>query len=112
MKDPIAAIRRCWNAGMTLSRASKFLKQHGIDDTKLLIAEWRQMKKLFGCRCAPLSYVNNWSNSNQTQKPTESELSAPVSPYGLYGNGTYGDWKGITGPGALLKQILEKEKNK
>jgi hypothetical protein len=104
-QNKIEAIRRCWNAGMTLSQASKFLQQHGVNDTKLLIAEWRQMKKLFGCRSVPFSYLKN--TPERSQQPTAQELAQKVSPVGLYGNGSYGDWKGLTGPGALLKTILK-----
>lgn len=101
-------IRRCWQAGLTLSQASKRLKQRGFYDTVLLIKEWRIMKKVFGCASANVSYVNGYCPP--TAKPAKRQYDAAelnqlvTAP--MYGS-TYGNWLGITGPGARLKEIIK-----
>lgn len=106
MQEKIS-IRRCWQAGLTLSQASKRLKSRGFHDTALLIKEWRIMKKVFGCASANVSYVNGYGPP--TTKPAKRQYSAEelnqlvTAP--MYGS-TYGNWLGITGAGAVLKEII------
>lgn len=103
----ILLARMFWNNGLTLSQAWKRMqiKQPGAS-LQSLIAEWRRLKRLFGCKSLPLPYLYGY-----TQRPlTEQELSAVVggSP-GKKKNGprlTYGDWLGVTGPGKRLREIL------
>jgi len=109
--NEILRIRRCWNAGDTLSEASKRMRKLGFTDTRLLITEWRKMKKLFRCRSAPAWYVNGWREPSKAPVYAEAKLSALVGPPGLYGSGTYGDWAGITGPGKRLREILKGDGN-
>jgi hypothetical protein len=87
------------------------MRKLGFTDTRLLITEWRKMKKLFGCRSAPAWYVNGWKKPSENPVYAEAELSQFVGPPGLYGSGTYGDWAGITGPGKWLRDILAEGSN-
>ena len=109
MQEKIS-IRRCWQAGLTLSQASKRLKSRGFHDTALLIKEWRIMKKVFGCASANVSYVNGYGPPvppkpfGTERKYSEAELNQLVTAP-MYGS-TYGNWLGITGPGALLRKII------
>jgi len=97
------AIDGTWNAGMRLSQAHKFLQRRGhVYEVRELIAQWRARKKEFGCACVKRYYPGS---------PTEEELKTLVGG-SLYGNGTYGDWAGITGPGAQLRAILAAERAK
>ncbi len=105
----IQQIRICRNVGDTLSKASKKLRSRGFTDTALLISEWREMIKLFGCRSVPLWYIEGWRKPGPITY-SEAELRQFVSPPKLYGDGTYGGWLGITGPGKLFKAILAGEK--
>ena len=41
--------------------------------------------------------------------PTQQELDTHVGP--LVGGRTYGEWKGITGPGKVLRELLKGEKS-
>ncbi len=106
-------IRRAWNAGLTLSEAFKYLHQrYGFNDKRELIAEWQDIKRRVGCATLPVSYVEGWKSSGLHSKPSASELAALVSPPGMFGNGTYGDWLGVTGPGALLREIINNQQQK
>jgi hypothetical protein len=106
----IIAIRKSWNAGLNLSETFKRLQaRYGFDNKAKLIAEWRELKRLFGCKSAPASYVNGWYGPNIKPAPlSESELNQIVT-VSMYGS-TYGNWKGSTGPGALLRKILSEER--
>ena len=126
--DPeIKAIRRCWQNGLTLSQASKRLKARYGSDSRLksttswdqknwfvfennmkLIAEWRKMKRLFGCGSLPHSYLLGY-RPVVSQVPTQQELNTHVGP--MAGGGTYGEWKGITGPGKSLRELLKADKS-
>lgn len=105
----IRQIRLCRNAGDTLSQASKKLKRRGFTDTTLLISEWRKMIKLFGCRSVPLWYIEGWNKPGPITY-SDDELAQYVTSPRLFGDGTYGGWKGITGPGKLLKDLLARDK--
>jgi len=73
-----------------------------VYEVRELIAQWRARKKAFGCACVKRDYP---------RPPTEAELKT-LAGGSLYGNGTYGDWAGITGAGARLRAILAAERVK
>ena len=73
----------------------------GMDDKE---AEARGFKRDFiafrekyGCACIPLSDVL------RRRPPTEKELNTLVGQ----GKMTYGQWKGITGPGQQLREMVK-----
>ena len=92
-----ACIERAWNAGMTLSQANRFMESKGCADKQLLIRRWRELKLSYGCACIC---------SEKVADPAPAELSQLVQR-GM----TYGEWKGITGPGAMLRSILADRKS-
>lgn len=98
----ILLARMFWNNGLTLSQAWKRMqiKRPGAS-LQTLIAEWRRLKRLFGCKALPLPYLYGYT----PKPPTAQELSAVVSK--LSGGRTYGDWLGVTGPGKRLREILK-----
>lgn len=102
----ILLVRMFWNNGLTLSQAWKRMqiKRPGAS-LQTLIAEWRRLKRLFGCKSLPLPYLYGY-----IPKPaTAEELSAVVGGTPGKKKGgviTYGDWCGITGPGKRLREIL------
>lgn len=99
-------IRKCWQAGDTLSKAYKYLnKRFGFTDKQLLIKEWRIMKKRFGCASLPMWYLCGLKQEPRPKEMSSKELSSYVGS-GL----TYGQWKGITGAGAKIKSMLDKTK--
>lgn len=108
--DPeIKAIRMCWQNDLTLSQASSRLKaRYGIENNTKLIAEWRKMRQLFGHSSLPLSYLHG-CRPRPAQPPTQQELDTPVG--NMPGGRTYGDWKGITGPGKRLRELLKSDKS-
>ena len=59
--------------------------------------DFKAFKKKYGGRCIPISDQFGYRPSHNS----EAELNAPTGMFG-----TYGDWKGITGPGAVMKNIL------
>jgi hypothetical protein len=100
----ILAIRLGWQNGLTLSMTYKRMYDRmAFTDKPKIIAEWKKMKKLFGCASAPVSYVNGWRHQAK-QPPTQAELDQPIS--NIAGGRTYGEWAGITGPGKQLRQML------
>lgn len=102
-------IDHAWNAGLTLRKAFTFVQHKFPDVTKQqLIAGWRARKKEFGCACVRRP-------TRRMYDAEEREAAANATPVTLRmygGSGTYGDWKGITGPGAMLRQMLEAERQK
>jgi len=126
--DPeIKAIRRCWQSGLTLSQAYKRLTaRYGpnsnskstaswdqknwfvFENNKKLIAEWRKMKRLFGCGSLPHSYLLG-HRPRPPRVPTQQELDTHVGP--MAGGRTYGEWAGITGPGKQLRELLKTGKS-
>jgi hypothetical protein len=106
-KTEILKIRGCWNAGDTLSEAFQSLhKRFGFENKRVLINEWKKLKKKWGCKSIPVPFlIEVEPNLRRWNSLTESKLNADVG-----GGMTYGAWKGITGPGKLLKDILEQEK--
>lgn len=98
----LLAARGAFQAGLTLSEAYRFISKRGFTDKAKLIDEWRKMKKLFGHGSARLDYVNGWRYAPKPA-PTQAQLDTFVSPL----CGSYGNWKGITGPGKLLREILK-----
>jgi hypothetical protein len=125
--DPeIKAIRRCWQNGLTLSQAARRLRlRHGpasdslptasrdrknffvFESNEKLITEWRKMKRLFRNGSLPQSYLLG-RNPSPPRVPTQQELDTPVGD--MAGGQTYGDWAGITGPGKILRELLQSEK--
>lgn len=97
----ILLVRMFWNNGLTLSQAWKRMqiKRPGAS-LQTLIAEWRRLKRLFGCKSLPLPYLYGYI----PKPPIAQELSAVVGK--LSGGHTYGDWRGVTGPGKRLREIL------
>jgi hypothetical protein len=89
------------------------MRKLGFTDTRLLITEWRKMKKLFGCRSASVWYIEGWRKPPENPVYSGAELAQYVGPPGLYGNrsGTYGDWAGVTGFGKQLRDILAEGSN-
>lgn len=83
---------------MTLSQANRFMESKGCADKQLLIHRWRELKLSLGCACI--------GTDKKPKDPTPAELSQLVQ-----GGMTYGDWKGITGPGAMLRAILADRKS-
>lgn len=67
------------------------------------------MIRLFGCRSVPVWYIEGWAKPKPQAYP-EAELQQLICTY-LSGARTYGDWKGITGPGKRLKDLLAKDKH-
>ena len=131
--DPeILAIRKCWQNGLTLSQAAKRLRErHGTENNPKpkeqwrqrewfifespakLIREWREMRKLFGCASLPWTYLHGLTatvRSRAFEGPSAQELNAPTGSI-LAGGRTYGEWKGITGPGKQLRDILRAKKS-
>lgn len=106
----IKAIRRCRPNGLTLSQAAKRMKKKRFDfeNNAKLIAQWREMKRLFGCGSLSCSYMNGYRQQAK-QPPTQQELNTPVGPFS--GGLTYGDWKGITDPGKMLRDMLSIERS-
>lgn len=105
----VLAIRRCWQCGLTLSKTYRRLKtRYGYNNKEKLIKEWREMKRLFGCASLPHDYLHGYV-AVPKEPPTQQELNAPVTLPAYGGNGTYGDWAGITGPGAKLRKMLKSE---
>jgi hypothetical protein len=81
---------------MTLSQAHRFMQTHGCADKDLLIRRWRELKLSLGVACIP----------KPTRAPTSAELDQLVG-FGM----TYGEWKGTTGRGALLRKILAEDRS-
>lgn len=104
----ILRIRHLWQAGLTLSETFKLMNKKGFNNKPKLIAEWQKMKKLFGCRSATLDYVEGYSNDNKVRPITYSEAELNQKISNIAGGCTYGEWKGITGPGKLLKDIISR----
>ena len=105
----IKAIRRCRPNGLTLSQAAKRMKKRfDFENNAKLIAQWREMKCLFGCGSLSFSYLHG-HRQQAKQPPTQQELNTPVGPFS--GGLTYGDWKGITDPGKMLRGLLKSEKS-
>ena len=100
----ILLARMFWNNGLTLSQAWKRMqiKRPGAS-LQTLIAEWRRLKRLFGCKSLPLPYLYGYI----PKPPTAQELAAVVGK--LSGGHTYGDWLGVTGPGKRLREMLAKD---
>jgi len=88
MRTEQQQIEHAWNNGLILSKAAKRLS--GIE-TRKLITVWRELKRKYGCSCV----------SKPSREPTERELQQDV------GGTTYGDWKGLTGPGKKLRETLK-----
>jgi hypothetical protein len=74
------------------------------------------MKKVFGCASANINYVNGYGPPvppkpfGSTRSPEEysaAELNQIVTA-SMYGS-TYGNWLGVTGPGALFREIIKNE---
>ena len=109
--DPeIKAIRLCWQNGLTLSQSSKRLKaRYGIEDNTKLIAEWRKMKRCFGCGSLPSLYLLLGHRPRAPRPPSQLELDTPVGD--MPGGRTYGEWKGLTGPGKQLRELLKSEES-
>ena len=111
------AVRRCWNAGLSLRQAAARLDRDGHSDSKRkqLIAEWRKIRQVFGCASIPMKYLCcdqplTACNVPPTKTHTQQELNhwvwtrhMPVV--------TYGDWLGVTGPGAQLRHSLAETKD-
>ncbi len=96
-------IRRAWNSGMTLSKAAKYMRNFGFANVDLWISEWRIMKKKFRHASLSWEYLYGYPEKpSRLHVPSERELASIVGPGGM----TYGDWKGITGPGKQLRDIL------
>ena len=94
-------IDRWWNAGLTLSETHKRMNERGFEhDVQELIRGWRARKKEFGCACVV---------RHKPRPISDAEASQLVGPR-MYGDGTYGDWKGITGPGKQLRDLLAAER--
>lgn len=94
-------IRRCWNCGLRLKEAYKRLNErHGFTDKAMLVKEWRLMKKNFGSGCVPIWYFT--SDKKPVRKVSQKELDAVIDGSGT----TYGQWKGITGPGKQLREAI------
>lgn len=86
-----------WNAGLFLREVPAFMARFGfVDCNRQIIAGWRERKRAFGCACV---------KRHKPRPYTEEELSQLVT-VPMYGS-TYGNWLGVTGPGALLKKLLE-----
>ena len=103
----ILEIRKGWQNGLTLSQTyQRMNKRMGFDNKPKIIAEWRKMKKLFGCASLPHSYLGGY-RPRRPQPPTQRELDAPIS--NIAGGVTYGEWAGITGPGKQLREVLAEQ---
>ena len=125
--DPeVKAIRLCWQNGLTLSQAAKRMKaRYGpnsnskpiasweqknwfvFENNTKLIAEWRKMKRLFGCGSLPPSYLLGY-RPQPPRPPSQQELDTPVG--NMAGGRTYGEWAGITGPGKQLRECCKADK--
>lgn len=102
----IQRIRRAYQAGMTLSKAAKYLlDRYQFDNNVKLIKEWRFLKKTFGCQSLPMHVYNNYRYYNTEIDYNERELNTFVSPL----CGSYANWKGIMGPGKQLRDMLATE---
>lgn len=98
-------IRESWNAGLTLSQTFKRLSERcGFTNKGFLISEWREMKRKFGCSCVPFYYLIGRNHPLPPIQPSQAELDAWVSPL----CGSYANWKGISGPGKMLRELCEK----
>jgi hypothetical protein len=103
-------IRLCWQNGLTLSQAAKRLKNRwGFENIPMLIKEWREMKRRFGCCSLPLGYLNGWNKPRRSPEQDAEILNQAVT-IPMFGT-TYGNWKGITGPGKQLREMLRKQWN-
>ena len=80
-----------WNSGMSDEKA----KAEGFEQ------EFIALEKKYGCASIPLCDLPT------KREPTEAELKCEVSR-GV----TYGDWKGITGPGKQLREMCAQPKQK
>jgi hypothetical protein len=80
----------------------------GDSDVSAMIEGWRARKKEFGCRC--IVRPPGWSYG---QEEREAAANATIVTSRMFGgSGTYADWSGSTGPGALLRKILKEEREK
>lgn len=103
------AVRRCWNAGLSLRQAAVRLKRDGHVDSQhsRLIAEWRKIRQAFGCASIPAMYLyRDIPLPACDEKPvklyTQKELEQSVWVRGMPCV-SYGDWLGVTGPGQTLR---------
>jgi hypothetical protein len=97
----ILQIRRCWQNGLTLSQAwERMSSRYKFTDKQKLVSEWKKMKKIFGCASLSFSYLQGTYGQKATS-PTAQELNRNTGMFG-----SYGDWKGITGPGKQLRESL------
>lgn len=104
----IEQIRRCWQSGQTLSQAYKRLnKRFDFTDKALLIAEWREMKRRFGCASLPYWYLVGRDRPFPEPPPKLDIHGKEIKPLD---QDWYDRWKGNTGPGKLLRDIIKQEK--
>lgn len=102
----ILEIRKGWQAGLTLRQTAERLKKRfGYDNKPKLIEEWKKMRKLFGCASLPYDYLLGYYPTPK-EAPSQQELNTFVGP--LCAN--YGEWAGITGPGARLREMLKRDR--
>lgn len=89
------AALRLWNAG---AEESAFIAA-GLQQ------EYSDLEKRYGCASIPAGdlYRSRWG---RTQEEIDKENA------GYVGGMTYGDWKGETGPGKMLRDIVARERAK
>ena len=78
----------------------------GRDRLREMIDGWRARKKEFGCACVKRDYGYHPGDAEREARANATYVTSPM----FGGIGTYADWKGITGPGKLLREILASEK--
>lgn len=103
-------VDRLYTAGMTLSRTVRWLDQYGRDySVDRIVQRWLVLKRKFRHSSVPMWFTLGESGPGVTSMSHQEKqrmLSAPTGS-SFAGGTSYGDWKGITGPGKQLRELLK-----
>lgn len=102
-----AKLDHAWNAGLYLRQVPKFMARFGFDSSYLprIISGWRKRKKEFGCKCIVRERRRSVYDLEREEQYGKALCTAP-----MFGS-TYDNWKGITGPGKRLREMIKEMRN-
>lgn len=87
MKDVSRDAMKAWNSGLTIDDA---VKKYGPQ----MKAEFQIIEQHYGCASIPVNVLYGYHKKERCTDPK------------------YLEWKGDTGPGAMLKRIIAQQQNK
>jgi len=102
-KQPLSRIYGCWNSGMEEDEArAHIIKRFGAEYEPEFNHVWTNLEAEFGGGCIPVS-------PRRTDAQLLRDMEEETSPMHKQHKRAYLDWKGVTGKGARLREILANE---